>query len=554
MKRYLLTLFFGLLFAAINVRAAEDGPRAETALIQESLRAVRFPRLSFDAMPLGDVLETLAASAEVQGRKINLVRLAPKGDDPKVTISLRDVDLDRALYYISQSVGFRCEVEADAVILRPSPDPGLPLKTGFYEVGRSALVRLAGLPGARPDANTANKASAPDTAPTQLEVEKAVRSFLERAGVPFDNVPGATLALGSGLLIVTNTQANLDKVAAILARYKATRQVEIGTRFLEVDQADLDEFGIQWGLSNAASARGSRTAVTLASANRTLATSLTGTTTSDQIVITGLDSTVGDNGTITQDLSAPAIAGGIDVGKGASPLATVSGVIGAFDVDAVVNVLSRKSGTNLLSSPRLTVLSGERAEITVAQEMIYPRSYGDADSNVSRGSLASGGSAVSITAGTPRDFAKRNVGVEMGVTAVVEENGGISMTLEPCVTEFEGFVEYGGPSIAVSGSTTVSVPSGYYQPVFSVRRIRTEVSIDNGATIIMGGLTREEVKTVKDKIPILGDIPFLGRFFRNEGTTKKKKDLLIFVTASSVSPGGAGQLPAPVVAEPAKEK
>ena len=524
---------FAVLLSAPLLRAEETAPLP----IEARLKAVHFPRLTFDAMPLGQALETLAATAELQGQKVNLVRLAPKNDDPKVTITLRDVDLDRALYFISQSVGFRCEVEPDAIILRPCADPGASLKTSIFTINRSALVRLAGLPGAKPDANTANKASTPDPQPTQMEIEKAVRAFLERAGVPFDNVPGATLALGSGLLIVTNTPDNLAKVALLIERYKATKQVEIETRFLEVDQADLDEFGVQWGLSNAAKARGSRTSVELASTNRTLATSIGGTTTSDQIVITGLDSSVGDNGTIVRDLSAPQVTGGIDVGRGANPIADISGVIGSFNVDAVVNALSRKSGTNLLSSPRLTVLSGERAEITVAREMIYPRSYGDAESSVSRSTLSSG-SAVSITAGTPRDFTKRNVGVEMGVTPTVEDGGDISLTLEPSVTEFEGFVEYGGPSIAVSGSTTVSVPSGYYQPVFSVRRIRTEVTIENGATIIMGGLTREEVKTVKDKVPVLGDIPLLGRFFRNEGQTRAKKDLLIFVTASAVSPAG----------------
>jgi general secretion pathway protein D len=145
---------------------------------------------------------------------------------------------------------------------------------------------------------------------------------------------------------------------------------------------------------------------------------------------------------------------------------------------------------------------------------------------------------VAVTAGTPKDFATRNVGMEMHVTAVVEDDGSISLTLEPCVTEFEGFVEYGGPSVAVAGTTTVTVPSGFYQPVFSVRRIRTEVTIDNGATVVMGGLTREEKVSVDDSVPLLGDIPFVGRLFSNKGEATQKKDLLIFVTARIVGPDG----------------
>ncbi len=115
----------------------------------------------------------------------------------------------------------------------------------------------------------------------------------------------------------------------------------------------------------------------------------------------------------------------------------------------------------------------------------------------------------------------------------------ISLILEPKVTEFEGFVEYGGPSIALSGTTTAIVPAGFYQPIFSTREITTEVTIYDGATVVMGGLTRDEVRTINDKVPFLGDIPGLGRLFRSEGETRQKKNLLIFVTANLVSPGGS---------------
>ncbi len=57
------------------------------------------------------------------------------------------------------------------------------------------------------------------------------------------------------------------------------------------------------------------------------------------------------------------------------------------------------------------------------------------------------------------------------------------------------------------------MPAGFYQPIFSVREITTEVTVFDGATVVMGGLTRDEVKTVNDKVPILGDIPGLGRLF-----------------------------------------
>lgn len=224
----------------------------------------------------------------------------------------------------------------------------------------------------------------------------------------------------------------------------------------------------------------------------------------------------------------------------AAPIASVTGILGEFDVNAVLRALSQKSGTELLSAPKLTVLSGNPATITVAQEMRYPQSYGQIQSQVGTGSLSGGGSAgVSITSGTPQDFATRNIGVELKVLPTVEEDGrSISLELNPKVTEFEGFVEYGGPSVAISGGTTVTVPPGFYQPIFAVRELNTRVTLWDGATLVMGGLTREDVKKVRDKVPVLGRIPLLGRLFRTQGESTQKRNLLIFVTANLVTPGG----------------
>jgi len=195
----------------------------------------------------------------------------------------------------------------------------------------------------------------------------------------------------------------------------------------------------------------------------------------------------------------------------------------------------------LLSAPKLTVLSGNLATITVAQELRYPQSFGQVQSQVGTGSASGGGSAgVAITAGTPQEFTTRNVGVELKVTPTVEEDDySISLDLNPKVTEFEGFVEYGGQSIAISGGTTVTVPSGFFQPIFGVREMSTKVTIWDGATLVMGGLTREDVKNVSDKVPVLGNLPGLGRFFRSKGESTQKRNLLIFVTANLVSPGGS---------------
>jgi general secretion pathway protein D len=245
------------------------------------------------------------------------------------------------------------------------------------------------------------------------------------------------------------------------------------------------------------------------------------------------------NGVNTGNFSSPSLPGLVDLADDAAQFFTYGGwnIASGLDLDVAINALMRKTSSDLMSAPKITVLSGKRANITIAQELRYPESYGDIESTVS--SSNSGGAAISITAGTPQDFVTRNVGVEMSVTPNVENDDTISLILEPRVTEFEGFVEYGGPSIALAGGDQALVPAGFYQPIFSTREISTEVTVFDGATIVMGGLTREDVRTVNDKVPFLGDMPGIGRLFRSDGETRQKRNLLIFVTANLVSPGGS---------------
>jgi hypothetical protein len=76
------------------------------------------------------------------------------------------------------------------------------------------------------------------------------------------------------------------------------------------------------------------------------------------------------------------------------------------------------------------------------------------------------------------------------------------------------------------------------QPFFKTRSIETDITIANGATVVMGGLITEERKSMEDKIPYLGDIPWIGRFFRSRSEWSNKRNLLIFVTARLVDPMG----------------
>jgi general secretion pathway protein D len=123
----------------------------------------------------------------------------------------------------------------------------------------------------------------------------------------------------------------------------------------------------------------------------------------------------------------------------------------------------------------------------------------------------------------------------------------IDLNLVPQVVEFEGFINYGSPINAI-GVNTVGVISRsapvlltenvINQPVFSTRKVTTNVSVWDGQTVVLGGLMREDVQKTEDKTPIIGDIPLIGRLFRTNVDQHIKRNLVIFVTARLVTPGG----------------
>ena len=537
-----------------------------TSGILQKMKGIVIPQVNFSGMELTRVIDTLSElSVEYDPEQVG-VNIVPLFDanqsNPRVNISLRNLNLDRILEFVTQQVNFAYSVGNDAVTVDASDATGGESSniTEFFPISRATMIRLTGFrdgggsSGGGPVDPFAAPSSSGSSAPSQNEEVEALQSFFQSAGVNFD-LPGAGLAFDGEQLIVTQTSRNLERMRVILRNYNEVKQVEIESKFLEVQQGDLEELGFDWTVGDGQQfiVDGQGFPVLDQYGNPTYDNARIGQTQNRNLsnaFSTGLDaSAVRVNGNIEAVNIAPSLTSAIDLATLATNTFTSTGwsVAGA-DVDLAIRALSRKTGSDLMSAPKVTVLSGKRATITVAQELRYPESYGDIESTVSSGgnggsgsgaSGGNGGGGISITAGTPQDFVTRNVGVEMTVTPNVENDDTISLILEPRVTEFEGFVEYGGPSVALQGDLTVTVPAGFYQPIFSVREITTEVTVFDGATVVMGGLTRDEVKTVNDKVPILGDIPGLGRLFRSEGETRQKRNLLIFVTANLVSPGGS---------------
>ncbi len=484
------------------------------------------------------LLQTQAASYDKDQKGVNIVLIDNANKNPNVSIQLRNVSVYQALDYTCKRVGFSFTVGSGGIIeVREDSGDSL-LETEIYPLSTAAVLKMTGLSAGGTGAPAAGGAASPFGAAAaggagagdgQRPEEVAIKNFLTRSGVAFE--PPATLSYDGTNLIVYQSRKNLDRVKNIIRRYSDIKQVHIEAKFMEVEQKILNELGVNWNLAPTVAGVGNVNASTnLRSINSVFA--------SNNATVRSLNVT--GNPSIPQP--APNFPGGINLGNTNQSYTSTVGIIGAETLGVAIRAIEENAGSDLMSSPSLTVLDGKTAVIKVAQLLRYPQAYGDTQSNVGTASTTGAGgssTSVAITAGTPQDFTVQEVGVTLEVTPTVAADDSIALNLKPKVTEFEGFVEYGGTSIAISGAVTVSVPSGFFQPIFSTREVTTDVTVFDGATVVIGGLTREEVKTIDDKVPVLGSIPLIGAAFRSSGKTIQKKSLMVFVTANLVSPGGA---------------
>ena len=534
----------------------------------DKLRTINIPQVSFFESPLPEVvaeLQRLAkqfdfAEQDPTKKGINMVVLNPGGEPPpNVTITLNGMALDKMIGFITEQQGWTFDVRNDAVVLSKTRMGGgrpIGLETEFYEVSPEMQQRMTGdRPGV---GGPADPFAQPPGGDGVDEARTKIRAFLEQAGIPFDDGRGHKFAFTGFQMLVTHERRFLDLIERILERLDkdSTRQVEIETKFLEVQEGVLDELSFDWNMkwgksrpifdpSTGMPSIGSdgqpamRYNSNFRGNSRTLALAHSPSGIERNIQIT-YDQDPDANKQFPNPI--PTLPGNIGIGSGVEPLIDWTGsILGMREASLLISALKRKQGTDLLSAPRVTVMDNQLASITIAQEFIYPVDWTPQTTN-SQFPLPP---LPDFGAVGPDDEVDgfREVGVVLDVTPQIQKYNSIRLELNPKVTEFDGFIEYGGSTISqvasFSGIGNIISPSGILMPIFSVRKVNTTVTIFDGATVIIGGLTREEVKTVNDKIPVLGNIPLLGKLFRSQAESYQKRNLLIFVSASIVSRGGS---------------
>ena len=486
-------------------------------------------------------------------------------EDTKISIALKNVPLIEAVRYLTELADLKYKIEPFAVSIIPLTENTEELVTKEYRVPPGFIPASAGesVPsGPLPGGQAAGDAN------TRITGRRNATQYFTEQGVPFPTGAFAQYIASGSKLIVRNTQAAVDLIDTIVegATGVAPTQVEIESKFVEISQNNLNELGFDWmlgpfSIGGGVYGDGGTRAGAQELSSQYYANYPFGNVGANPLTA-GNRNGIGTsyNSAITAN-SINALLGGIPQGTNvASP--GVFGIAGVFtnpQFQMVIRALSQQKGVDLMSAPKVTTKSGIKATIKVIREFPYPTEFSPPQvpppATSQQGAQAAVGIVTTsglVTPSSPSAFEKRDLGVSLEVEPQVgADNYTIDLSLSPEVVEFEGFVNYGSPingprynplQISISNPSGITpfviTPNIINQPIFSVRKVTTSVSIWDGQTVALGGLIREDVQKVNDKVPILGDMPLAGRLFRSNVDQKIKKNLIVFVTARLMNAEG----------------
>ena len=354
------------------------------------------------------------------------------------------------------------------------------------------------------------------------------KNFFGQLGVNWPDGSSVKYMPSIGKLVVMNTADNLATLEQVLGALNVTPfQVEIEVRFVEVGQTDLNSLGLEWILNDNYEISEKRNDSWLGAQSRR------------RLVMEKGNLTGGFNFLPQNQRETINNGGGI-----ADNIATFTSILTNPELSVVLHALANKTNADLLSAPKVVAQTGAQATIKSVVEYIYPTEYDvqmlESNNNNNDSSTYTGAVV------EPQNFQTREVGVILQVTPRVSSDGSrISLDMTPSVVSIPTWKNYGstypvyGDQNLITGQRQVEyVQLNMEQPFFPVRSLATSVDIYNGSTVVMGGMITEERYSEEDKIPILGDIPILGRLFRYQYDQSEKKNLLIFVSARLVDPAG----------------
>jgi type IV pilus assembly protein PilQ len=283
-------------------------------------------------------------------------------------------------------------------------------------------------------------------------------------------------------VIVIDLPSNLFQLGQVVKRLdQITPQVRIESKIIETNLSTDDHLGINWSDSLTMTASGTSAPTTFPFPG--------GGNLGDIVGSTFIPRTAGGN-----EARIPEVGGTFTFGT-----------ISATALAITLNAISNRTDTNIMSNPSITTMNNKEAFVQVGEDINIPNFQIDP----------------STGRATVSGFQTRSTGVLLKVTPHVNQEKEIVLDLKPEITE--------------TAATFDTFASGISFPRFTVQKADTQVRLDNGETLVIGGLVKRKKTVAHAKVPFLGDIPILGHLFSDHDVaTPTHQDLLIFITVNLV--------------------
>ena len=513
-----------------NIRGDVSSIRSAPTKMQEALKKNVTVHL--------DDVDLAAFAAQVAATEgINIVADGDLGG-ATLTIHAEDTPLVEILDYVGRNLGVVFSVGDNLIWATASQDdsPSLPLETRIFRLRKGLVGDEVVRPNASGTGGSGGGAAAALGGRSQISASAGPRLNSGESSNPtlievltrFVPQPeGADIYFSdkAHVLIVKNTRENLVACEDLIEALDIVPpQILIEARFLSTTVTDLSELGLDWVINNNYVIAGGPRA-----SNRRLR--------------------VNEGASITGTAFENAIGGNF----------TFQGVLTDPQFTAVLHVLESSGTARTLSVPRVTAINNRPAYIRIGEDFRYYEEYDledyeDTDANgnrVTRNKL--------VPQGTPT---LEELGIELTATpSVGADLATINLALVPEISAFVKweYYEASGDSTSSSSSdseadssdTRVDGGTGLVKlPIFSRRHIETDVVVQSGETVILGGLITSTRQKTREGVPFLSSIPFLGQLFRHDNVTEDRQNLIIFVTATLISDRGEELVPIDEVVTP----
>jgi general secretion pathway protein D len=523
--------------------------------LEKKMQKTVIPQVDFTGADLETIrraLISLSRTYDPDAGKggVNFIVSTDVTNPQPVTLRLRQTSLAEVVRYISQIAGVKARITDIGVTLGPlvekRPDlnsQNFTVSPSFFKGGEGNKVQE--VTGGARGATSAGTGGGTDVPTGQSEQKK-----LMDLGVLFPPGAYAVYNQKTSQLKVVNNQEMLDLIGQLIgAAEEQTLLIQVGVRLVEINQSDLDTITVNSTLGGSG--------INLLSPVPAGLDSTSGGQTPSASTQRGVNAQLNQiqgvgllpNNTLQSFLQSGVLAGTNQTSSYSLNTMDLGGtILNGMQFRTLIQAVSQKNSANVLANPSIILKRGQKGVIEVTQEFKYVKEYSDPQSSIRTiqpvntgiviGNVTSVPGPETVIGSFPSQISDPvPIGVKMGVKPdVTGDNSRVLLELEPSFVDFEGFINYGTQINSAYTQTYYNqsvtiLTNNIQQPVF-IRRDLTlpAVEVGDGYTLLLGGLLREDIQKIDEKVPIIGDIPIFGRAFQGKTEQAIKKNTLIFVT------------------------